>query len=93
MSDKKIDKLVHIQRSAIRNLIFSRFEEREVENRYKRETKKETKDIKEALKRSDKNTLIKIVEISPEITQEDIENCYEEYRYNSRPSFRLFLPS
>ncbi|MFJ7979163.1 hypothetical protein ACIQ1D_02475 [Lysinibacillus xylanilyticus] len=84
-------KLLHIQRKAIRGLLYSYVEERDLINRYRQITKQETSNIQEALMRTDKATLIKIVNKSPEITSEDVDNCFEEYRYSNRPNFQLFL--
>jgi hypothetical protein len=91
MAAKKTDKLLHVQRKAIRELLFSKVDEKDLVRRYRQVVKQETSKLEEALKRADKNTLIKIVSKCPEITEEDINECFEEYRYSRRPNFRLFL--
>jgi len=88
---KKSDKLIHVQRPAIRELLFQKIAEKDLYNYYQRVTGKTAKDLKEALSRTEKELLIKIVNISSEITAADIERCFEEYRYSSRPSFKLYL--
>ncbi|MCL6587901.1 MAG: hypothetical protein K6T72_15590, partial [Anoxybacillus sp.] len=91
MAAKKTDKLLHVQRKAIRDLLISKVDEKDLVRRYRQVVKQETSKLEEALKRADKNTLIKIVNKCPEITEEDINECFEEYRYSRRPNFRLFL--
>ncbi|MGF7047768.1 hypothetical protein J2T13_002274 [Paenibacillus sp. DS2015] len=88
---KKSDKLIHVQRPAIRELLYQKVEEKDLHNRFNRVTGRTAKDLKEALNRTEKETLIKMVNLSSEITELDVEQCFEEYRYSSRPSFRLYL--
>jgi hypothetical protein len=88
---KKAEKLVHVQRAAIRRLLFSYVDEKDLLHRYTMVTTKGSKDIRESLTYLDKDSLIKIVQKSPEISQELIDEYVEEYRYSSRPSFQLYL--
>ncbi|WP_047155282.1 hypothetical protein [Aneurinibacillus tyrosinisolvens] len=88
---KKAEKLVHVQRAAIRRLLFSYVDEKDLLHRYTMVTTKGSKDIRESLIYLDKDSLIKIVQKSPEISQDFIDECVEEYRYSSRPSFQLYL--
>lgn len=39
-------------------------------------------DLKAAFERLDKQKLVEIIAISPEITESDIETCFEENRYS-----------
>lgn len=90
-TSQKTDKLLHVQRKAIRALLFAKVENKDLVHRYRNITKHDTSNINDALIRADKSTLIKIVRKCPEITEGDINECFEEYRYSSRPNFRLFL--
>jgi hypothetical protein len=90
LSKAKADKLLHVQRGAIRELLLKKAEEDELIKHYRAVTKGETKNIREALSRLDKVTLIKIVKKCRLIGEEDIDECFEQYRYSRRPSFRLF---
>ncbi|MCL5019282.1 MAG: hypothetical protein M1426_02235, partial [Patescibacteria group bacterium] len=47
-------------------------------------------DISRALTRLSSSQLIEIVRLSPEITQDKIDQLYEEYRYRRKPSFYLY---
>ena len=90
MSEKNSDKLLHVQNGAIRQLLYSRVEDQELINRYRQVTKREIKkDLQEALSRLDKEALIAVVDISPELTADEIELCFEDNRYSRRPNFRL----
>ncbi|MFE4115786.1 hypothetical protein [Priestia sp. YIM B13448] len=90
MNKKKADKLLHVQRGAIKELLINKTEEDELINLYRKEVGGETKNIHDALSRLDKATLIKMVNQCAKILEEDIEECFEEYRYSRKPSFRLF---
>ncbi|MED2010645.1 hypothetical protein P4V39_21510 [Brevibacillus borstelensis] len=92
MSEKHADKLLHVQNGAIRHLLLSKVDEKDLINRYRLISKSEVKKkLQDALVRLDKQKLVKIVEISPEITEADIESCFEDNRYSRRPNFRLFM--
>ncbi|MRN52749.1 hypothetical protein [Paenibacillus monticola] len=90
-SDNKSSKLLHVQNGVIRKLLYTHVTDEDLKNRYRLVMERETKkDIKEALQRVEKAKLIEIINKSPEITEEHIELCFEENRYNNRPNFRLF---
>ncbi|BFH67368.1 hypothetical protein J27TS7_16230 [Paenibacillus dendritiformis] len=92
MSEKHADKLLHVQNGAIRHLLYSKVDEQDLINRYRVVVKREVKrELKVALERLDKQKLVEIVAISPEITESDIETCFEDNRYSRRPNFRLFM--
>lgn len=92
MSEKHADKLLHVQNGVIRHLLYSKVDEQDLINRYRVVVKREVKrDLKVALERLDKQKLVEIVAISPEITESDIETCFEDNRYSRRPNFRLFM--
>lgn len=91
MSNKKSELLLHVQSRAIRKLIFEKVDEGELVHRYTRVTGKTTRMIHDALKRLDKPSLIGIVEISPEINADDINDCFEENRYSSRPNLKVYM--
>ncbi|SFM41731.1 hypothetical protein SAMN03159341_1324 [Paenibacillus sp. 1_12] len=92
MSDKHADKLLHVQNGVIRHLLYSKVAEKELINRYRVVVKREIKrELNVAMERLDKQKLVEIVNISPEITEADIEACYEDNRYSRRPNFRLFM--
>ncbi|MBG9565627.1 hypothetical protein [Brevibacillus agri] len=92
MSEKHADKLLHVQNGVIRHLLYSKVDEKELINRYRVVTKSEVKKkIQDALMRLDKQKLVDIVALSPEITEDDIETCFEDNRYSRRPNFRLFM--
>ncbi|GMK39107.1 hypothetical protein PCCS19_21610 [Paenibacillus sp. CCS19] len=92
MSGKSADKLLHVQNGVIRHLLYTKVEEKELINRYRVITKSEVKKkIQDVLMRLDKQKLVEIVNISPEITTADIETCFEDNRYSRRPNFRLFM--
>ncbi|RUS44567.1 hypothetical protein [Cohnella sp. AR92] len=92
MSEKHADKLLHVQNGVIRHLLYSKVDEKELINRYRVITKSEVKKkIQDALMRLEKQKLVDIVSISPEITEADIEECFEDNRYSRRPNFRLFM--
>ncbi|MFR9710026.1 hypothetical protein ACL02P_24205 [Paenibacillus sp. MB22_1] len=92
MSEKHADKLLHVQNGVIRHLLYSKVDEKDLINRYRTVVKREVKhDLKAAFERLDKQKLVEIIAISPEITESDIETCFEENRYSRRPNFRLFM--
>ncbi|GJM78222.1 hypothetical protein HMSSN139_07180 [Paenibacillus sp. HMSSN-139] len=92
MSEKHVDKLLHVQNGVIRHLLYSKVDEKDLINRYRTVVKREVKrDLKTAFERLDKQKLVEIVAISPEITESDIEACFEDNRYSRRPNFRLFM--
>jgi hypothetical protein len=90
LSKTKADKLLHVQRGAIKELLLKKSDEDELIKHYRTVTQSDTKNIREALSRLDKTTLIKIVKKCRQINDDDIEECFEQYRYSRRPSFRLF---
>ena len=92
MSEKHADKLLHVQSGVIRHLLYSKVNEQDLINRYREVVKREIKkDIRTAFERLDKQKLVEIVAISPEISASDIETCFEDNRYSRRPNFRLFI--
>ncbi|NMP11363.1 hypothetical protein [Paenibacillus polymyxa] len=92
MSEKHSDKLLHVQNGIIRHLLYSKVDEKNLVNRYRVVSKSEVKKkLQDALMRLDKQKLIEIIDISPEITEDDIEACFEDNRYSRRPNFRLFM--
>lgn len=89
---KKTEKLLHVPNKAIRSLLFSKVESTALVRRYLQVTKGTTvKSIGDALMRSTKETLIKIVNACPEIDQKAIEDCFEDNRYSARPSFQIYM--
>jgi hypothetical protein len=92
MSEKHADKLLHVQNGAIRHLLYSKVDEKDLINRYRVVVNREVKrELNVALERLDKQKLVDIVNISPEISEDDIESCFEDNRYSRRPNFRLFM--
>jgi hypothetical protein len=92
MSDKHADKLLHVQNGAIRHLLYSKVDEKDLINRYRTVVKREVKkDLKAAIERLDKQKLVELINISPEISASDVETCFEDNRYSRRPNFRLFI--
>ena|GEM_PF-834968 len=53
-------------------------------------TNTSTKDVKQTLKRLSRHQLIKVIELSGIITDEDVDDAYEQYRYGHKPGFTLF---
>lgn len=90
MRKSKTDKLLHVQRGAIRELLLKKVNEEDLIKIYRTVTKAETKNIRETLSRTDKAALINIVKKCRQIDEDDIDECFEQYRYSRRPSFRLF---
>ena len=47
-------------------------------------------DIRKFVDSQNRETLIKLIDVSPEISPELIESAYDKYRYGLRPGFTLF---
>jgi hypothetical protein len=92
MPEKHANILLHVQNGVIRHLLYSKVDEKDLINRYRVVNKREVKkDLKTAFERLDKQKLVEIVAVSPEITESDIETCFLDNRYSRRPNFRLFM--
>lgn len=81
-------KLDLIRLEGLCKLIRSKYDEDEIKNKIYNITKKEVRDEK-ALNKLSRMQLIKIIEGS-NIKDEEIEKCYEEYRYGLKPGFTIY---
>lgn len=88
MNKKLKTKLDLVRLEGLCKLILSKFEEKEVINKIANITKTDPRDSKAIYKLS-RSQLIKIIENS-NISDEEIEKCYEEYRYGLKPGFSIY---
>ena len=73
-------------------MLTSTLDEETLENKYLSVTgQSKVENITKALAKLTKNDLRKIIEQSPEITEEVIVSFYNEYRYGRKPGFVLYL--
>lgn len=83
--------LESMQIKGIRWMIWQHIGEEKAEERLLNITKQSTiADIKKFVDSQNRETLIKLIDISPEISPELIESTYDKYRYGLRPGFTLF---
>lgn len=81
-------KLDLIRLEGLCKLILNKYDEDDVISKISNVTKSTPKDSKAIYKLS-RTQLKKIIELS-NITNEDIDKCYEEYRYGLKPGFSIF---
>ena len=81
-------KLDLIRLEGLCKLILNKYDEDDVIRKISNVTKSTPKDSKAIYKLS-RTQLKKIIELS-NITNEDIDKCYEEYRYGLKPGFSIF---
>ena len=81
-------KLDLIRLEGLCKLILDKYDEDDVISKISNVTKSTPKDSKAIYKLS-RTQLKKIIELS-NITNEDIDKCYEEYRYGLKPGFSIF---
>lgn len=81
-------KLDLVRLEGLCKLILSKFTEDEIKNKISTITKTDPRDTK-ALYKLSRRQLIKIIENS-NISDEEIEKCYEEYRYGLKPGFSIY---
>lgn len=83
--------LESMQIKGIRWMIWQHIGEEKAEERLLRITKQNSiADIKKFVDSQKRETLIKLIEVSPEISPKLIEFAYDKYRYGLRPGFSLF---
>lgn len=79
------------RRDGLCKLIREKIKEEDLLNKIKNITKAENQNIN-ILNKFSKMQLMIILEQSPEITKEDINECYEQYRYGLKPRiFYIFV--
>ena len=83
--------LESMQIKGIRWMIWQHIGEEKAEERLLNITNQSTiADIRKFVDSQNRETLIKLIEISPEISPKTIETAYDKYRYGLRPGFTLF---
>lgn len=91
ISDKERIKLESMQIKGIRWMILSNIDTDAIESRLCQITGQGTvNDINKFVYCQSRETLIKLIEQSPEITGDNIASAYEKYRYGLKPGFVLF---
>lgn len=88
LSKKMKTKLDLIRLEGLRKLIVGKYEEDELMVKIASVTKVEHRDAK-IINKLSRTQLIKIIELSS-ITEDDINKCYEEYRYGLKPGFSIY---
>lgn len=81
-------KLDLVRLEGLCKLIFSNYDEKEIISKISSVTQTEPRDAK-ALYNLSRSQLIKIIENS-NIDAQEIEQCYEEYRYGLKPGFSIY---
>lgn len=84
-------KLESMQIKGIRSMIWKNIEKDEIESRLLQIKKQNyTNDIQKLVNSQSRAILIKLIEMSPEIYPQTIDETYEKYRYGLKPGFTLF---
>lgn len=89
--NEQLIKLQSMQIKGIRNMIWSNVDKQNIENRLLNiKNQSSTDDIEKLVNSQSRATLIKLIEMSYEITNNMIDDAYEKYRYGLKPGFTLF---
>ncbi len=84
-------KLESMQMKGVKWMIWQNIEKEDIESRLLRiKNQSSTQDVQKLLNSQNRATLLALIEQSPEITPQIIDDAYERYRYGLKPGFTLF---
>lgn len=84
-------KLESMQMKGVKWMIWQNIEKEDIESRLLRiKNQSSTQDVQKFLNSQNRATLIALIEQSPEISPQIIDDAYERYRYGLKPGFTLF---
>ncbi len=85
-------KLRHVLIGAIRQMLYDQVGEKRVAEAYARHFRRKVpSDIRKTLVKLSKDQLIRLSRNLPDITNDEINELYEEFCYGARPKFQLYL--
>lgn len=91
LSEEMNTKLECMQIKGVKQLIWDNIDKDIIENRLLGITGQTfTKNLEKFVNSQSRKVLIKLIEISPEVQAEMIDDAYEKYRYGLKPGFTLF---
>ena len=84
-------KLESMQIKGIRAMIWQNIEKENIESRLLQIRKQNyTNDLQKFMNSQSRAVLIELIEMSPEIYPQTIDDAYDKYRYGLKPGFTLF---
>lgn len=86
-----IAKLRHVKLAGVRQMLIAKVTAQTLLARVTAITNRESTDARKALERLSSDELIELVTMSPEVSEQDIDSLWEEYRYGERPSLYIYL--
>lgn len=90
-----IQKLQQIPVFALRQLITELLESQDLEdelaNRFLQVLEFKPRNVRQSLKNLNREALVKLITSCPEITEDRVNELFEDYRYGNSPSFYIFL--